>query len=82
MDALERVIRRAYDVGALGASAMAAPWYASRGWRLWQGRCLALTPKGIIHTPEEEDCVYVLPLGAPLDLTGELTCDWRDGDVW
>lgn len=25
---------------------------------------------------------YVLAHGAPLDLSGELTCDWRDGDVW
>jgi hypothetical protein len=24
----------------------------------------------------------VLPVAMELDLTGELTCDWRDGDVW
>ena len=34
------------------------------------------------HTPEEEGFVYVLPVEAELDLTGELTCDWREGDVW
>ena len=82
MDALERVIRGAYDLGALGATDEAAAWYAARGWRLWQGRCSALTPGGIVRTEEEEDCIYVLPLGVPLDLAGELTCDWRDGDVW
>jgi hypothetical protein len=24
----------------------------------------------------------VLELSVPLDLEAELTCDWRDGDVW
>ena len=48
MEELERVVRGAYDLGALGAS----------------------------------DCVFVLPLSTPLDLTRELTCDWRDGEVW
>jgi aminoglycoside 2'-N-acetyltransferase I len=82
MDALERVISRAYDLGALGATDEAAGWYASRGWLLWRGRCFALTPAGVVRTEEEEDCVYVLPVSVPLDLSGELTCDWRDGDVW
>jgi aminoglycoside 2'-N-acetyltransferase I len=82
MDALERVIRHGYDLGALGATDEAAAWYASRGWRLWQGRCSALTPAGVVRTQDEEDCIYVLPGAAQLDLAGELTCDWRDGDVW
>jgi aminoglycoside 2'-N-acetyltransferase I len=82
MEALERVIRRAYDLGALGATDAAAGWYASRGWQRWRGRCFALTPAGVVRTEEEEDCVYVLPVRVPLDLSGELTCDWRDGDVW
>jgi aminoglycoside 2'-N-acetyltransferase I len=82
MDALERVISRAYEVGALGATDEAAAWYASRGWQQWRGRCSALTPDGIVRTEEEEDCIYVLPHAVPLELTGELTCDWRDGDFW
>ena len=36
----------------------------------------------IARTEEEDGCVYVLPGDIPLDLSGELTCDWRDGDVW
>jgi hypothetical protein len=24
----------------------------------------------------------VFELAVPLDISGELTCDWRDGDVW
>jgi hypothetical protein len=28
------------------------------------------------------DAAYVLPVFAPVDVTGELTCDWRPGSVW
>ena len=84
MEALERVIRGAYDVGALGATDDAGPLYLGRGWRAWEGRLSALTPAGVERTPDEEGAVYVLPVSGDvsLDLSGELTCDWRDGDVW
>jgi aminoglycoside 2'-N-acetyltransferase I len=82
MAALEQVLTRAYDVGALGASDEAADFYAARGWQLWQGTSSALTPSGIAPTAEDDGCIYVFPLSAPLDLSGELICDWRDGDVW
>ena len=82
MEALERVVRGAYDLGALGATDDAADFYAARGWKLWQGPTSVLTSTGIERTEEEDGCIYVLPLGVPLDLSGELTCDWRDGDVW
>jgi aminoglycoside 2'-N-acetyltransferase I len=82
MDALERVIRGAYDLGALGATDVGAALYTGRGWLRWEGPTSALTPDGISRTRDEDGCIYVLPGDAPLDLTGELTCDWRDGDVW
>ncbi len=82
MGALERVVRSAYDLGALGATDEAADFYAARGWRLWQGPSAALTPTGIQRTEEDDGGIYVLPVTVPLDVTGELTCDWRDGDVW
>ena len=82
MAALEHAARRAYDVAALGATDEAATFYAARGWQLWQGSSSALTPTGIQRTPDDDGAIYVLPLGVPLDLSGELTCDWRDGDVW
>ncbi len=82
MEALERVVRRAYDLGALGATDEAADFYAARGWTLWQGPTSALTPTGIQRTEEEDGGIYVLPVAVALDLSGELTCDWRDGDVW
>ena len=82
MEALERVLRGAYDLGALGATDEAADFYASRGWKLWQGPTSALTPTGIKRTKDEDGAIFVFGLAVPLDLSGELTCDWRDGDVW
>jgi len=82
MGALEAIVRGAYDLGALGATDAAAPLYAARGWELWCGPLSALTPAGVTRTPEEEGAVYVLPGATALDLDAELTCDWRDGDLW
>jgi aminoglycoside 2'-N-acetyltransferase I len=82
MTALERLIRLAYDLGALGATDEAAAFYAARGWRAWEGPTSALTPGGITRTAAEDGWILVLPAHAPLDLAGELTCDWRDGSVW
>lgn len=82
MQALEAIARRAYDVAALGATDEAAQFYAGRGWQLWLGATSALTPRGVQRTPDDDGAVYVLPISTPLDVHGELTCDWRDGDVW
>ena len=82
MAALERVVRRAYDLGALGSTDEGAPFYAGRGWQPWRGPLSALTPHGLRPTPDELGWIYVLPAAARLDLDGELACDWRDGDVW
>jgi aminoglycoside 2'-N-acetyltransferase I len=82
MGALETVIRRAYDVGALASTDEAFALYAACGWQRWQGTAAALTPQGIVPTPDDADAIWVLPVAVPLDLTGELVCDWRDGDVW
>jgi aminoglycoside 2'-N-acetyltransferase I len=82
MDAIEGVVRRAYVLGALGATDEGGRFYAARGWRLWQGPTSALSPTGVVRTEDEDGCIYVLPVSAPLDLAGELTCGWRDGDAW
>ncbi len=82
MEALEGIITAAYDIGALGASDDATSLYEHRGWIKWLGPTSALTPTGIVRTADEEGWVYVLPSAQVLDVTGELTCDWRDGDQW
>jgi aminoglycoside 2'-N-acetyltransferase I len=82
MEPLERLVRGAFDVGGLGATDAGARLYERRGWVRWRGPTSALTPTGIVRTPDCDGAVYVLEVAAPLDLDGELTCDWRDGDVW
>ena len=86
MAPLERIITAAYDLGALGATDEARTMYEHHDWKLWGGPTSALTPSGITPTPDEDDCIYVLPASGAfaqvVDFTGELTCDWRDGDVW
>jgi aminoglycoside 2'-N-acetyltransferase I len=82
MAALEQIIRGAYEIGALGASEKAGSLYAARGWRLWAGTTSVMTPAGIERTPEDEDAIYVFPVTAALTWTGDLACDWRNGDVW
>jgi aminoglycoside 2'-N-acetyltransferase I len=82
MEPLERIVRGAYDLGALGASDDGLQLYTALGWQLWRGRLSALTPDGIRPTPEEQGGVFVLDAAGALDLDGELTCDWRDGAVW
>jgi aminoglycoside 2'-N-acetyltransferase I len=82
MAPLERVIERAYDIGALGASDAAVGFYEHRGWIRWMGHTSVLAQAGVVRTPDEDDSTFVWRAGHPIDIAGELTCDWRDGDVW
>ena len=82
MSALEEIIRRAYDIGALSAAEAARHFYAERGWQLWTGTASVFTVDGIRRMPEEEGGIYLLPLNSTLDMNGDLACDWRNGDVW
>ncbi|MGB3439296.1 MAG: GNAT family N-acetyltransferase [Actinophytocola sp.] len=80
MAPVEQVIRTAYELGALASSAMAMPFYESRGWQRWRGPTSVLTPDGVRRTGDDGG-IFVLPVSA-LDLEDPLACDWRDGDVW
>ncbi len=82
MATLERVIRGAYELGALATSDQGADFYAARDWQLWAGTASVITPGGIERTEEDEGCIYVLPVNAELTPDGDLACDWRGGDVW
>ena len=82
MAALEQVARGSYELAALGSTDEGLPFYASRGWQVWPGPTSALTPDGVVRTPDDDGAVLVLPLSAPLDPQAALTCDWREGDVW
>lgn len=82
MEPLEEIVRRAYDIGALGATEMAVPFYAARGWRAWPGPTWAQSPQGPARTEDEDGRIFVLEAGAALDWSGDLTCDWREGEAW
>lgn len=84
MEALEVVVDRAYELGALSASDDGAALYRSRGWRLWRGRIEVLGPAGPVRLPDEEDSTYLRPAAGralPEPVSGALFFDWRDGDV-
>jgi aminoglycoside 2'-N-acetyltransferase I len=80
MTALES-LATAYDVLALSSSEQGVALYESRGWQRWRGPTSVLSPAGVVPTPDDDGSIYVLR-GSSLDLDSELTCDWRDGDVW
>jgi aminoglycoside 2'-N-acetyltransferase I len=80
MQALEEVVRGAYELGALGASDEGVPFYAGRGWQPWTGTAVVVAPAGSRRTAGEEDGLFVLPVGVVLDPHGDLACDWREGD--
>ena len=80
--AVERVVRAGHDLGALSASDAGTALYAGRGWLRWTGPTSALTPSGVVRTPEDDGGVFVLPGTTPLDPGGDLVCDWRDGELW
>ncbi len=82
MAALEWFVRSGYQLGALGASEDGSRLYTARGWLRWQGPISALTPAGVTRTADKGGWIYVLPGPVPLDLSGELTCDWRPGSPW
>jgi aminoglycoside 2'-N-acetyltransferase I len=82
LDAVEQVVRGAYQLGALSSSARARRLYTSRGWLPWRGPTSVLAPTGPTRTPEDDGTVFVLPVGISLDTSADLMCDWRDGDVW
>jgi aminoglycoside 2'-N-acetyltransferase I len=77
-----RIVRGGYHLGALGATEEGVGLYTAAGWKRWEGPLSALTPEGVVRTPEEDGYVFVLEVSEPLDAGAELTCDWREGDVW
>jgi aminoglycoside 2'-N-acetyltransferase I len=84
MDEVERIIRAAYDLGALSASGGVERFYLSRGWLAWQGPTYVLAPTGMARTPEDDGSTFVLAVSSKIrvDVAGVLARDWRDGDVW
>jgi aminoglycoside 2'-N-acetyltransferase I len=76
------IIARDYDLGTLSTGV--AELYTPLGWEPWRGPTYVQTPDGRMRTADEDDAVMVLRTNQTreIDLTAELTCDWRAGDVW
>ena len=83
MDAVEQVLRGAYQLGALSASEAGRHMYTSRGWLPWRGPTSVLAPAGrYAHPRRRQRRCSCCRLAVELDTTARITCDWRDGDVW
>jgi aminoglycoside 2'-N-acetyltransferase I len=82
MEAAGETIRTGYQLGALSTGVPAL--YTRLGWELWRGPTFVDAPEGRLRTPEDDGGVMVLrtPRTGELDLTADITCDWRSGDVW
>ena len=82
MALLDTVLRKRYEIGALGTGEHA--FYERLGWERWQGPSYVLTESGPVRSEEEDDGIMVLRLdaSADVDLTEPITCDDRPGDAW
>lgn len=82
MDALEQVVRGAYQLGALRVPDAGDRPHRPAGWLCWRGATAVLAPTGLIRTPDDDGSVFALPVGTELDPVADLVCDWREGAVW
>jgi aminoglycoside 2'-N-acetyltransferase I len=83
MRAMNDVIRRDHELGALGTGAHG--FYERLGWERWRGPTSVRIEGRDRRTPDEDG--FILVLRTPrspvnLDVTAPISCDWRPGDVW
>lgn len=72
---------RDFDLAAL--SPFDEGYYARLGWETWRGPLFARTGEGLEPSPPDETVMILrLPKTPALDLTGPLSAEWREGDVW
>jgi aminoglycoside 2'-N-acetyltransferase I len=59
-------------------------FYERLGWERWLGPTSVRTATGTERTPDDDGGIMILrtPASPGLDLTANIACDWRDGDVW
>jgi aminoglycoside 2'-N-acetyltransferase I len=82
MEAIDRIIAAEHEIGGLSTGAHA--FYEQLGWERWKGHTFVDAPSGRAPTPDDDDGVMILRTErtGELDLTADLVCDWRPGDVW
>ena len=70
-----------YELGAFAASKY--HFYERLGWRKWAGPTYVADESGRRPAAPDRGAVMALiPPGGGIDLSGDLTTDWRPGDIW
>lgn len=71
---------QAYEIGGLATGIF--DFYARLGWERWLGPIAIRTPSGLV--PESDPCLMVLrlPQTPPIDTSGPISCEWREGEAW
>lgn len=70
-----------YEIGAFAASKY--HFYERLGWRKWSGPTFVMTSAGREPAaPGRGAVMALLPVGSKVDPNGDLTTDWRNGDIW
>ena len=82
MDAVERVIRGAYELGALSASDAGDPALRRPRLAAVEGRDVRARARRARAHAGRRRLALRARARAPLDRAGEIACDWRDGAVW
>jgi len=82
MDEVEDLVRRGYELGALGTGRIA--FYTRLGWQVWLGPTHVVRAERWERSPDEDGYVLVLRHGpsADLPLHGPIACEERPGDDW
>ncbi len=80
MEAVDEVLRRGFEVGALSTGVARAyePW----GWRCWQGPTNVEDDGDWFRTPDEDGGVFVLEIARDLDVTLPIAVEQRPGHAW
>jgi aminoglycoside 2'-N-acetyltransferase I len=79
---LRHLATQILDFDLCGLSPSDPAFYARLGWELWQGPLAIRQADGLLPTPGERVMILRLPRTPPLDLTAQLTAEWRVGELW
>ena len=81
--AMARVIDEIQDFGLGGLSPFSVGYYERLGWELWRGPLFIRAGHGMERSPDDEQVmIHRLPETPDLDLSGPLSAEWREGELW
>jgi aminoglycoside 2'-N-acetyltransferase I len=82
MKRVGELIRERYALGVLSTGAHR--FYESLDWERWRGPTFVDALRGRKRTSEDDGGIMILRTSRSpyLDLSGDIVCDWRVGDVW